>query len=241
MSHYDADAADRGRIRFPELSTGIRHGTSRTASPPPRPDDPDQLREENKRRRQGLRPMGPPCKPGVPENRGFRRNFDWERLLPEVIDKPTWETEALKRNRSGADDPLSKRPRMENGAGTSRGGAQSGAGRPGGPSTSQGLRGHDSSARDQTLSENETGEDKGEGTAAVNRPEENTASNRPRGSGYQPGRTGTRRGGTRGQPGHHAGHPHRGGWRGHYGPRGGRQPHYGRGGRGSRHRGQGRW
>ena len=79
----DPDLKDRGHIRFPDLNTKKRIGQYRTPSPPPRPDDPNELREENRRRRQGLRPAGPPCKPGYPEDRDFQRNFDWERALQD--------------------------------------------------------------------------------------------------------------------------------------------------------------
>ena len=89
----DPDLHDRGHIRFPNLNTSKRIGVSRTASPPPRPDDPDKLREENRRRRRGLRPMGPPCKPGVPEDEGFVRGYDWERSLPDDAGLPFGEKE----------------------------------------------------------------------------------------------------------------------------------------------------
>ena len=99
----DPDIADRGRIRFPELCTAIRESTSRAASPPPRPDDPDNTREENRRRQQGLRPMGPPCKPGIPPSHSFQRDLEWERALPDDDVRPYMEEPTKKRTRSGDD------------------------------------------------------------------------------------------------------------------------------------------
>ena len=84
----DPDINDRGHVRFPNLVTSKRVGTSRTASPPPRPDDPDGLRLENRRRRQGLRALGPPCLPGRPEDRDFVRNLEWEKTLPDDAGQP---------------------------------------------------------------------------------------------------------------------------------------------------------
>ena len=61
----DPNTLDRGRLRFPNLNVREYTSSSRTASPPPRPDDPNKLREENRRRRLGLRTQGPPCKEGI--------------------------------------------------------------------------------------------------------------------------------------------------------------------------------
>ena len=79
---------DRGRIRFPNLNTTKRVSKSRMASPPPRPDDPDGLRDENRRRRQGKVHHGPPCKPGLPEDKDFVRDLEWERTLPDDNVRP---------------------------------------------------------------------------------------------------------------------------------------------------------
>ena len=113
-SLQDPDVEDRGRIRFPNLCTKHRVGTSRTASPPPRPDDPNGLREENRRRRQNLRPMGPPCHPGVPEDKDFERDLDWERILPDDEGKSCFNlnnNKAKKRARSHHNEPENKRPK----------------------------------------------------------------------------------------------------------------------------------
>ena len=84
----DPDINDRGYVRFPNLNTAKRTSKSRTASPPPRPDDPDGLRDENRRRRLGQRHQGPPCKPGKPEDRGYERDLEWEKTLPDDQVKP---------------------------------------------------------------------------------------------------------------------------------------------------------
>ena len=102
-SQQDPDEMDRGRIRFPNLYTQLGRTSNRTMSPPPRPDDPDGLREENRRRRQGLRPMGPPCKPGKPENRPFIRNLDWERVLPDDLVCPFLDEGSNSRRRKNTD------------------------------------------------------------------------------------------------------------------------------------------
>ena len=94
---FDPDVADRGRIRFPDLDTSVRVGNSRAASPPPRPDDPDGLRDENRRRKLGLRPWGPPCRPGIPENKSFIRDLEWEKRLPDDDCLPYVDEEPAKR------------------------------------------------------------------------------------------------------------------------------------------------
>ena len=110
----DPDMMDRGRIRFPELCTAVRTSLTRTPSPPPRPDDPDGIRDENKRRRLGKRPMGPPCRPGVPENQSFERDLDWERILPDK-DDPVYPEEVPKPSKKGkqpAENSTNKRLRL---------------------------------------------------------------------------------------------------------------------------------
>ena len=112
----DPDMLDRGRIRFPDLVTHVRRGTSRTASPPPRPDDPDGLRDENRRRRMGKRPKGPPCLPGIPENKSFRRDLEWERTLPDDDSRPYLNTEGANHKRgrvSSSEEPANKRMKTE--------------------------------------------------------------------------------------------------------------------------------
>ena len=84
----DPDIWDRGRLRFPSLNVTGSWTSKRTASPPPRQDDPNGLNEENWRRLSGLRMQGPPCKPGVPKTRVFVRNITWEMTLPDVDVSP---------------------------------------------------------------------------------------------------------------------------------------------------------
>ena len=112
----DPDVEDRGRIRFPNLCTKFRVGTNRTASPPPRPDDPDGLREENRRRRQNLRPMGPPCHPGIPESHDFQRDLDWEMKLPDDDGRPYLGGVAKgeKRWAKPTEEQLNKKPKTRN-------------------------------------------------------------------------------------------------------------------------------
>ena len=75
----DPDLADKYWFRFPKLNTSLRRGTSRTASPPPRPDDPNGIWSEFGRRCRGERFMGPPLpKSGAPRSKSFVRAADWE-------------------------------------------------------------------------------------------------------------------------------------------------------------------
>ena len=86
----DPDLADRGLRRFPELCVKTRTSKSRTASPPPRRDDPNNLYEEN-RKLNGMRALGPPCKAGRPECREYVRNLRWEFALPDCKVPIPWE------------------------------------------------------------------------------------------------------------------------------------------------------
>ena len=80
----DPDVTDCNRLRVPNLNTKLRRGTSRTASPPPRPDDPNKIWAEYERRRRGLRFHGPPLpRMGVPKSKSFVRSRQWEMMLPD--------------------------------------------------------------------------------------------------------------------------------------------------------------
>ena len=82
--NQDPDTTDRDRFRFPNLDTAQRKGVSRTASPPPRMDDPDGIWTEYERRRHGMRFMGPPLpKQGAPKSKSFVRARQWELSLPD--------------------------------------------------------------------------------------------------------------------------------------------------------------
>ena len=82
--NQDPDTTDRDRFRFPNLNTTQRKGVSRTASPPPRVDDPDGIWIEYERRRRGMRFMGPPLpKRGAPPLRSYVRARQWELTLPD--------------------------------------------------------------------------------------------------------------------------------------------------------------
>ena len=111
------DTADRGRVRFPNLCVKPRLSARRTASPPPRRDDPENLYEENRRRLHGLRALGPICKVGRPECREFKRNLRWEMALPDREVPIPWERDLPKtpgyKKRAGSPGPdgARKKPR----------------------------------------------------------------------------------------------------------------------------------
>ena len=98
----------------------------RTCSPPPRVDDPDNLVEENRRRRLGMRMEGPLYKAGYPESRKYERNISWELALPDA-DGTLYQDQGIPRRYKRSHSPEmgdgKRRRREENGDRASEGSA----------------------------------------------------------------------------------------------------------------------
>ena len=102
----DPDTTDRHRFRFPRLDTSLRIGTSRTASPPPRPDDPNGIWSEYEHRRRGDRFYGPPLpKSGAPRSKSFIRSREWEFNLPDEAGAGSSKDRARSNSRGAARNP----------------------------------------------------------------------------------------------------------------------------------------
>ena len=114
----DPDVNDRGRLRFPGLNVSGEWKAHRTCSPPPRSDDPDNLIDENRRRREGHRMQGPSNKAGYPINHEYIRNVEWELALPDNDSVKYQDQQLLKRHKRAAspdERPTSKRRRSDEG------------------------------------------------------------------------------------------------------------------------------